>query len=537
MISLRISGFIALVGLVFFSSLLQAQNPALVGYWQNWNNPASPYLPLDEIDSRYNVVMVAFAVPADGTTYDMTFSPNNTTQSQLISQIQTLKSQGKRVGISIGGGGTLVKINTQTEQNIFVASMLSIINTYGFNAMDLDLESGSLTISGGTIANPTDIHIIRMINATKSIMSGYRATHANQKLFLTMAPETAHTIGGQSAWSGVWGAYLPVVHALRDSLDIMMVQLYNSGSMYAVTGDIYSQGTADFIVALVEAMIVGFNVDRWNNQAGPFVGLPANKVAVALPACPDAAGSGYTSPVVVKSAIDYLRGIGPKPGAYTRISPTGYPNLRGMMTWSINWDAVSTCGSVYEYAASFTNIFPGALPVALTRFEARYDKEYRQTQLEWETGQTSNFSHFEVQHSLNGYDFETIGTIQKHDASQSGQAYRFAHVGPAAGLHHYRLRSIDLDGRFAFSEIVSVQVDSLSGIVVYPNPFVQHLFIDAGEVSGGQIMLYDAVGRLILEKEMETGTNEIDMGQHPAGVYLLVCIQPDRVVAKQVVKH
>ena len=76
-----------------------------------------------------------------------------------------------------------------------------------------------------------------------------------------------------------------------------------------------------------------------------------------MPACPSAAGGGYTNVDTVKAAMDYVRGTGPKPGTYTLLQSGGYPTLLGMMTWSINWDAVSTCGNVYEYADNFDAIF------------------------------------------------------------------------------------------------------------------------------------------------------------------------------------
>ena len=57
-------------------------------------------------------------------------------------------------------------------------------------------------------------------------------------------------------------------------------------------------------------------------------------------------------------AIDYLMGNGSKPGSYT-LQGGPYPNLGGMMTWSINWDAVTNCNnSAYEYATNYENIFP-----------------------------------------------------------------------------------------------------------------------------------------------------------------------------------
>ncbi|MBK6399881.1 MAG: T9SS type A sorting domain-containing protein [Bacteroidetes bacterium] len=347
---------------LLLSSLLttaQTPNPALVGYWQNWNDANSPYIQLDQIDSRYNLIEVSFAVPQAGTDYKMEFIPDQVSQSALITQIQSLQSQGKKVLISIGGATAPVSLDNISERDTFVATMNAIINTYGFDGIDIDLEGSSLSTSGGTIANPVDAHVINLIDAIKQIMSDFYSAH-NKRLLLTMAPETAFVHGGQSAYGGIWGAYLPVIHALRDSIEILQVQLYNSGSMYGIDGNIYTQGTADFIIAMTEALIQGFNT-----AGGMFTGLNANQIAVGLPACTNAAGGGYTDPLIVKSAMDYLRGTGSQPGSYTLLQSGGYPDLRGMMTWSVNWDAVNTCGTADEFAENFETIFN--IPTAITK--------------------------------------------------------------------------------------------------------------------------------------------------------------------------
>ena len=353
--------------LFLISNLAFAQNPnpALVGYWQNWNDVNAPYIQLNTIDSRYNVVCLAFAVPHTGTDYQMEFIPDQVSQATLISQIQTLQSQGKKVLVSVGGATAQVVLSSTAERDTFINTMTNIINTFGFDGMDIDLEGSSLTVSGGTISSPVDQPIIRMIYAIRQIMSDFYSAHGH-KMFLTMAPETAFVQGGMSAYNGIWGACLPVIDALRDSLEILHVQLYNSGSMYGIDANIYNQGTADFIVAMTEAVIHGFNT-----AGGYFTGLPASKVAVGLPACASAAGGGYVSPAVAQSAINYLRGIGPQPGTYILANAGGYPSLRGMMTWSINWDAVSTCASVYEFAGSYQNIF--GLPTATDELRGKND--------------------------------------------------------------------------------------------------------------------------------------------------------------------
>ncbi len=353
-----ILSFILLISIVTPTiSRAQLPNTVLVGYFHNWSDFSAPYIQLNTVDMRYNVIDIAFAVPQTGTDYNMTFVPENVTQATLISQIQAMQSLGKKIIISIGGATAPVSLDDTTERNVFVSSMSTIINTYGFDGIDIDLEGSSVSVSGGTIAAPVDAKIINMIGAIKQIMSNYR-TQNNKKLLLTMAPETAYVQGGQSAYGGIWGAYLPIIHALRDSLDLLHVQLYNSGSMFGIDANIYNQGTVDFIIAMTEAVIHGFNT-----SGGYFTGIPANKIAVALPAC-SSAGGGYIAPLTVKSAIDYLRGVGIKPGSYTLSQTGGYPNLKGMMTWSVNWDAVSTCGSVYEYAASYQTIFGGSTSIA-----------------------------------------------------------------------------------------------------------------------------------------------------------------------------
>lgn len=337
-----------------------AQSPALVGYWHNWNSTA-PYIQLDQVDNRYNVIEIAFAVPVSANDMTMVFTPDMVSQSTFISQIQTLKNQGKKVLISIGGATAVIDLTTVINKNAFITSMTNIINTYGFDGIDIDIEHGnSIMISGGaTISNPAgNPAMANLIDAIKQIMVNFRSNHSN-KMMLTMAPETAYVQGGQSGFGNIWGGYLPIIHALRDSLDIIQVQLYNSGTMYGINGSIYAQGTADFIVAMTEAVVHGFNT-----SGGYFTGLPASKVAVGLPACPSAAGGGYTHPDTVKAAIKYLLGTGPKPGTYSLVQSGGYPSLRGMMTWSVNWDAYSGCGSVYEYASNFQSIFLSATDIS-----------------------------------------------------------------------------------------------------------------------------------------------------------------------------
>jgi chitinase len=345
---------LTLLGLLLFqpfSTFAQAPDPALIGYFHNWNTSNAPYVPLDQVDPRYNVIHVAFAIPKAGTDYDMEFVPSRESPATFISQIQTLQAQGRKVLISMGGGNHPVSLDDVTERDTFIASMTRIIDTYGFDGIDIDFEGSSLSVSGGTIDMPIDDPVINLIYAIRKIMEIHHQGHG-RRLLLTMAPETAFVQGGQSKYDGVWGAYLPLIDALRDSIEILHVQLYNSGSMYGIDRGIYYQGTADFIVSQCEAVIQGFPTN-----GGYFMGLPANKIAVGLPACSRAAGGGLVDPATTKAALQYLMGYGPPAGSYRLYDPNGYPYLRGMMTWSLTWDAATSCATRYQYADTFWEIF------------------------------------------------------------------------------------------------------------------------------------------------------------------------------------
>lgn len=328
-----------------------AQTPVLVGYWHNWNDASAPYLELSEVDPRYDVVEVSFAVPEAGTSHVMEFAPAETEEAIFLADVSALQATGRKVLISMGGANAAVHLDSEAERDEFVTSMMSIMDTYGFDGLDIDLEGSSVSITGGTIEAPTDPSILRMITAIHTIADLFEVQHG-RPMMLTMAPETAYVQGGMSAYGGIWGAYLPLIHALRDRITLLQVQLYNSGSMYGIDGGIYPQGTADFIVSQTEAVIQGFTT-----TGGDLLGLPASKVAIALPACSSAAGGGYADTSVVRVAMEYLLGRGPQPGTYALAQIGGYPDLGGLMTWSINWDATGSCNGSYSFATNYERIF------------------------------------------------------------------------------------------------------------------------------------------------------------------------------------
>jgi len=120
---LRYKIILFVLTLLPFLSIAQAPNQALIGYFQNWHTANTPYIQLDQIDSRYNIIDVAFAIPQAGTDYKMEFIPYLVSPATFISQIQTVQSQGKKVLISMGGATAPVSLDNVVERDSFITSM------------------------------------------------------------------------------------------------------------------------------------------------------------------------------------------------------------------------------------------------------------------------------------------------------------------------------------------------------------------------------------------------------------------------------
>ncbi|MBL56484.1 MAG: hypothetical protein CMP61_04770 [Flavobacteriales bacterium] len=315
----------------------QLPSPALVGYWENWFGNFAYF---SEIDARYNVIMVSFASYKNKNDYELTFKPEPgkywMDKDLFKNEMDSIRAEGKKVLISIGGATYPIMLDSLPEKEGFVSSVTEMIETWGFDGIDIDLEGSSLHFDEVKIGdlNAGDKRLRFMVEAIQEIMANYYSSHG-KKLLLTMAPETHYVQGGMSEDFVInkhGGAYLPMIEALKDSIDMLNVQLYNSGAMPGIDGKNYSQSTPDFILALTESVIKGF---EGAGDLGLFSGLPASKVGVGLPSCE---GWGYTQPKVLDATMRYLLGEGPQPGNYSLIQENGYPELAGMMTWSLNID-------------------------------------------------------------------------------------------------------------------------------------------------------------------------------------------------------
>jgi chitinase len=314
---------------------------------------------LKDVNSKYNVIQVAFASSSATDYATISFAPANNTDAEFISDIQTVQSQGRKVLISLGGQDGTLLLSDATKKQSFITSMEAILDKYNFDGFDLDLEGGTtLQLNNGdnNFMSPTTPKVVNLIAAVKEIIN-YRAAKG-KTCWLTMAPETYYVQTAFGAnYSPLVGAYLPLIYGLKDQLTFIHPQYYNTGSVTGMDNKVYSQSTPDFIVAMSEMLLKGFPVAGTGQT---FPALREDQVAFGLPAVAAAAPSGgYLAPASVKQALDYLTKGQSFGGSYQLQKPGGYPGLRGIMTWSINWDKTNGDEFANNYYAYF---FGGSNP-------------------------------------------------------------------------------------------------------------------------------------------------------------------------------
>ncbi|MFF9146490.1 chitinase [Streptomyces sp. NPDC014861] len=328
---------------------------ALVGYLHSSFANGSGYTRMADVPDSWDVINLAFGEPTSVTSGDIRFSlcpatecPNVESVADFKTAIKAKQAAGKKVLISIGGQNGQVQLASTAARDAFVTSVSKIIDEYGLDGLDIDFEGHSLSLQTGDtdFRNPTSPVIVNLIQAIKTLKAKYGA-----KFVLTMAPETFFVqLGYQFYGSGPWGgqdpragAYLPVIHALRDDLTLLHVQDYNSGPIMGLDNQYHSMGGADFHIAMTDMLLAGFPVA--GNTERFFPGLRPEQVAIGLPASTQA-GNGHTSPAEVNKALDCLT---KKTNCGSYQTHGTWSSLRGLMTWSINWDRFNQ----WEFSRNF----------------------------------------------------------------------------------------------------------------------------------------------------------------------------------------
>ncbi|MDP9710891.1 UNVERIFIED_ORG: chitinase [Pseudomonas fluorescens] len=283
----------------------------LMGFWHNW--PAGPSdgyqrgqfanITLENVPKEYNVVAVAF-MKGSGIP---TFKPFNVSDAEFRRQVGVLNSQGRAVLISLGGADAHIELRAGQEQPL-ANEIIRLVETYGFDGLDIDLEQSAIDFAANKTVLPAALKLVKDHYAGQG-----------KHFIISMAPEFPYLTAS--------GKYVGYLQALEGYYDFIAPQFYNqggdgvwvpeanngNGAWIAQNNDAMKE---DFLYYLTESLVTGTR---------GFTKIPADKFVIGLPANVDAAATGY---VIDKTVVG---------NAMKRLAVKGHP-IKGLMTWSVNWD-------------------------------------------------------------------------------------------------------------------------------------------------------------------------------------------------------
>lgn len=181
-----------------------------------------------------------------------------------------------------------------------------------------------------------------------------------------------------------------------------------------------------------------------------------------------------------------------------------------------------TVNVLSEYEAECITI----LPVELIGFTAQV-YEAKQVLLKWSTAWEEDNYFFEIQRSADGERFETIGSVFGNGTSNQINNYQFLDETPFFGRNYYRLKQIDFNGTFDFSEVQSVVLESedLQDLITYPNPTmgITTLRVVSPFEADATVEVVNSTGQIMDIIILPAGSNsiEMDLTEYQAGFYFL----------------
>lgn len=207
---------------------------------------------------------------------------------------------------------------------------------------------------------------------------------------------------------------------------------------------------------------------------------------------------------------------------------SGAPNATGLTKGSTLTGVIPAGVTITALAVGSTSTI---LPVDFISFTAKGDG--CKVNLQWQTGMEQNNSHFIVERSNNGIQFNTIARVEAVGNSNTVQTYKFTDEAPVTGsTNYYRITQVDFDGKRTSSNVRSVRIQcdgSAVALRAYPNPVTSQVNVQTGKAVT-QINLLNTNGQSVLKyapSRNTGGTFSINMHAVQSGIYLLQLINKD----------
>lgn len=154
--------------------------------------------------------------------------------------------------------------------------------------------------------------------------------------------------------------------------------------------------------------------------------------------------------------------------------------------------------------------------------------------LTWSVVSETRTKGFDIERSHDGKNWSTIGFVQgraTNNQSTSVADYHFVDAKPITGLNMYRLKQLDFDGSYSYSQIRLFKVEQAAQLLLFPNPIQDEMLTVSGLEAGANIQIYDLNGRVVAATTVQTTIQKIDVSELVSGNYILEVINLDGTIS------
>ena len=427
-----------------------------------------------------------YAVSASsGVAYGAATNVQGATQTLLMDVYEPVNGPaGPRPVIILAHGGGFV-FGSRANQD--VTELCRRFARLGYVTASIDYRLNNFSFTSPPDANA----LVRAMHDMRAAVRFFRQDAATANVYKA-APDYLF-VGGSSA-----GAFTALNTAFLDrETELLALGSTEAGGVEGQSGNSGYASTTRAAINLCGALGLPTFIEAGN---APFVSLHGNRDAIV----PYAVGTSPFNPASTIYGSGALKVQATAVGVPNPLYPfqgAGHVPFAGTSP-----AAVAYMDTTFRFVRDFLRplLAPAAdpLPVTLTRFDAT--RQGGRAVLSWQTATETNNRGYEVQASVDGRTFRVLGFVAAGAAEAAApRRYRFVDERPGkAGLHYYRLRQVDLDGKSTLYGPRTVDFGDApaGGLAAYPNPFSTELTAIIPAAAGGQLRLRDARGRLVVSQ-------------------------------------
>jgi hypothetical protein len=195
--------------------------------------------------------------------------------------------------------------------------------------------------------------------------------------------------------------------------------------------------------------------------------------------------------------------------------------------------AIDNAGKEDPTPGSVTIPFTSTLPVTLISFNGTVSGS--QALLSWKTANEQSLKQFEAEWSSDGTHWQVITIVAARGGVTGSADYSAVHL-LASGINYYRLKMVDIDGRFSYSNTLRIKKDGQYELLVYPNPAGEMITLGLPAATEAMIKIYSNTGATVYTGKANGNIISINIGKLSPGLYTVEVNQGSVSFTERIVK-